>query len=129
MLNWQDFYVNPETGQEMKKDDEGAELIRIGLKFLQSGEVNDIQNDVYNMQAKVKGRKSGTVESRFNIGLYHERKMLSSIKSWENVTDEETDELLPVTLENIRCLPAWMGAELINTIDEMNNLNVEIEEE
>lgn len=101
------------------------ETIRVCLRYLRVQEINDMQNKVYNINAEMRGRRTATVKSEFNYGLYMERKMETAIVAWENVQDEK-GKPAKVTVENIRLLPGWIGVHLIEVIDEMNDMGTEI---
>jgi len=132
-LNWIDFHVDPVIGKKVdipEKLEDGEEMpeyetIRICLRYLRIKEINEMQDDVYNINAELKGRRTGKVTSKFNYSLFMEKKMEIAIVEWENITDEEGNPV-EVNMENIRLLPGWIGESLIEIIDEMNDLGPEI---
>lgn len=130
---WKEFHLDPASGKKVILSDakDGVEeipaheTIRICLRYLRVKEIHDMQTSVYNINAEIKSRRSGKVTSNFNYALYMEQKMLTAITAWENIEDEQGN-LADISVDNIRLLPGWVGAEIVEAIDEMNDLGIEM---
>lgn len=122
-LNWVIFQVD-EQGIEV---DMGGEEVKFGLRYLTTGEINNLQDvSLTARQSRKRGRRS--YQSQFQYSKYAAKKLATAITEWDGiVTKKGTPE--PINENTVNLLPAWMGSRLLEEINLMNNLDIEEEAE
>lgn len=132
---WFDFFNDPKTDTEVKGEvneklvESGeVEKVTVGLKPLTFDEINQFHDKAANVKLEMRKGKAGVTTPTFKYSDYVARKLHAAIKEWKGIIDD-AGKIEPITLENVKCLPGWIGERLVDLVDDMNSLGPELEGE
>jgi len=123
-LEWREFLVVSGSVRKASSDipKEEVEIIKVALKYLTTDEQNQLQDRA--LEARIKGR-GRVVRGQFKYSEYARKKLASAIVKWDGVTLDGMPA--PINEETVGLLPGWIGEEVMDTINDMNELAEEEE--